>query len=69
MRRQVLAAVEVEVAVDKAVEIVAPIEAHGVGGIAQPAVKLSADAVEVLGLRALLALADLGGVLLREAMP
>ena len=60
---QVLAAVEVEVAVDEAVEVVALLEADRFGGVAHPAVKLGADAVEVLGLGALLALADLGGVL------
>ena len=60
---QVLAAVEVEVAVDEAEEVVALREARRCRGIAHPAVELGADAVEVLGLRALLALADLGGVL------
>ena len=60
---QILPAVKVEVAVDEAIEVVRLLEAHGVGGIAQPAVKLGANAIEVFGLRVLFALADFGGVL------
>ena len=63
---QVLAAVEVEVAVDEAIEVVGLRQANGVGRIPQPAVKLGADTVEVFRLRPLLALTNLGGVLAAE---
>lgn len=63
---QIVAAIEVEVAVDEAEEVAAVREPYGRGGVAQPAVELGANAIEVLGLRALLALADLDGVLAAE---
>ena len=59
-------AVEVEIAVDEAVKVVALLQADGVGCIAQPAVELGADPVEVLRLRTFLAFADFGGVLAAE---
>jgi hypothetical protein len=41
---KILAAIEVKVAIDEVEEVVAALEAHGVGSIAQPTVKLCAYA-------------------------
>ena len=63
---QVLAAVEGKVALDEAIEVIALLETYSSGGIPKPAMELGSDAVEILGLRAFLTLADLGGVLAAE---
>ena len=60
---QVLAAVELQVAIDEPVEVVARLEADLGAGLTQPAVKLGADPVEVFGSCALAAFTDLRGVL------
>ena len=63
---QILAAIEGEVAVDEAIEVVALLKACSGGGISKPTMELGSDAIEILRLRAFLAFANFGGVLAAE---
>jgi len=62
-KSQILTAVEVEVAVDETIEIVAIPKAHFSRRFSQPSMVFGADAIEILGPGSFFALSNPGGIL------